>query len=393
MAASVARRVASRLPFIQEQASAAIGGVLAPSSSILLPDQDKVICSWWRGEEAAPVVDPNRYLIDGKGKLTEADVHPTSALASEMHAKFADTGLCHVTNTGLTDMRLQRDLARVLMGNESEYEGGANARGRNVDLGNVYDIGAPLSAALHYHHEVTYKQHSVTMLGFLCRYAVNRGAEGWSYVSDSVQAHDAILMTELGQKLKDRGLCFVRRMTDQQGLVNMGEGGPVVYNHWQQSWMTNDPEEAERKARDQGLMVNWTFHPQLGRLMETRYYASAFEYVPDLDRNLLVTSIADDGEWFDSWPGIEDVPQEDRPLEMFFGDDTPFSLAEKQLWTDTYDAFGIPIKWQDGDVAVLCNMRYAHGRPGVHLEPGEKRELGVMLGPFVERQMTREGKW
>eukprot|EP00977_Amphora_coffeiformis_P003815 scaffold765_cov160-Amphora_coffeaeformis.AAC.16 len=385
MAASVARRVASRVSsfFPIEQAAVC---------SILLPGQDKVICRWWRGKDAPPVVDPARYLIDGQGKLTEADVNPNSTLASEMLAKYADTGLCHVSNTGLTDMRLQRDLARILIGNESEYEGGANARGRDVDLGNVYDIGAPLSAALHYHHEMTYKQHSVTKLGFLCRHAVNRGTEGWSYVSDSLQAHDTLMATELGHKLKERGLCFVRRMTDREGDYQAG-GGPVVYNHWQQSWMTDDHVEAEKKAREQGLKVNWTNHPQLGRLMETRYYASAFEYVEELDRNLLVTSIADDGEWFDSWPGIEDVPQEDRPLEMLFGDDTPFSLEEKQLWTDTYDNFGIPLRWQDGDVAVLCNMRYAHGRPGVHLQPDEQRELGVMLGPFVERKMTREDKW
>ena len=38
------------------------------------------------------------------------------------------------------------------MGDESEYEGGANPRGRSGDLGSVYDIGAPLEAALAYHH-------------------------------------------------------------------------------------------------------------------------------------------------------------------------------------------------------------------------------------------------
>ena len=127
--------------------------------------------------------------------------------------------------------------------------------------------------------------------------------------------------------------------------------------------------------------------------MQTRYYASAFEYVPVLDRNLLVTSIADDGEWFDSWPGIMDVPQERRPLEMLFGDDTPISLEEKQQWTDAYDEFGIPLAWQPGDVAVFCNMRFAHGRPGVELLPGERRELGVMLGRFFPRRAPKEGKW
>ena len=107
----------------------------------------------------------------------------------------------------------------------------------------------------------------------------------------------------------------------------------------------------------------------------------------------MVTSIADDGEWFDSWPGIMDIPQESRPLEMYFGNDEPFTLEEKQEWTDAYDRYGVPIPWSSGDVAVVCNMRFAHGRPGVHLLPGEKRELGVMLGRFFERQETRDDKW
>jgi len=183
MASALSRSVAPRIPSFFSAKQAVLN-----SSSILLPDQQKVVCRWWPGQDATPIIDPSRYLIDGKGKITEADVDPNSTLASEMRAKYADTGLCHLRNTGVKNLRLQRDLARILIGTESEYEGGANARGRDVDLGNVYDIGAPLSAALHYHHEMTYKQHSVTKLGFLCRHAVNRGSEGWSYVTDSVQA-------------------------------------------------------------------------------------------------------------------------------------------------------------------------------------------------------------
>jgi hypothetical protein len=130
-----------------------------------------------------------------------------------------------------------------------------------------------------------------------------------------------------------------------------------------------------------------------GRVMLTKYYKSAFEYVPFLDRNIMVTSIADDGIWFDSWPGIMHVPNELRPLGMTFGDGEPFTLEEKQEWTDAYDLFGIPIPWQAGDVTVLCNLRFAHGRPGVELKPGEKRELGVVLGSLFERMEAREDKW
>jgi len=241
--------------------------------------------------------------------------------------------------------------------------------------------------------EMTYKSHSVETLGFLCKSAVDRGTVGWSFVSDSVQAHDYIMGTPLGRKLKEKGLCFVRRMTDAEAEPSDDAEKGKIYNHWQQSWMTDDPAEAQRAAEEQGLTVEWDYNPRDGRIMKTRYYKSAFEYVPSLDRNIMVTSIADDGEWFDSWPGIMDVPHEDRPLEMFFGDDEPFTLEEKQLWTDAYDRFGVPLPWKEGDVAVIDNMRFAHGRPGVELLPGEERELGVMLGKFYELQEDREDKW
>mmetsp|Transcript_1962 Transcript_1962/g.4118 ORF Transcript_1962/g.4118 Transcript_1962/m.4118 type:complete len:252 (-) Transcript_1962:85-840(-) len=240
---------------------------------------------------------------------------------------------------------------------------------------------------------MTYKSHSVETLGFLCKHAVNRGEVGWSFVSDSVQAHDYIMQTPLGKKLREKGLCFVRRMTDASVEVeNEAEKGKI-YNSWQQSWMSDDPAEAQKAAEAQGLTVEWEEDPKNGRIMKTKYYKSAFEYVPSLDRNLMVTSIADDGEWFDNWPGIMDVPQEERPLEMFFGDDEPFTLEEKQLWTDAYDKFGVPLPWKEGDVAVFDNMLFAHGRPGINLLPGEKRELGVVLGKFYELQEHRDDKW
>ena len=93
----------------------------------------------------------------------------------------------------------QRTIARMIMGGETEYEGGANPRNRTSELANVYDIGAPLEAALAYHHEMTYKSHSIETLGFLCKHAVDRPGVGWSFVSDSVQAHDYIMDTELAR--------------------------------------------------------------------------------------------------------------------------------------------------------------------------------------------------
>lgn len=56
---------------------------------------------------------------------------------------------------------------------------------------------------------MVYKGDSVETLGFLCKHAVHRGTVGWTFVSDSVQAHDYIMKTPLGKKLREKGLCYV----------------------------------------------------------------------------------------------------------------------------------------------------------------------------------------
>jgi hypothetical protein len=69
-------------------------------------------------------------------------------------------------------------------------------------------------------------------------------------------------------------------------------------------------------------------------------------------------------------------------------------LEEKQLlWTDMYDKYGIPIQCAESDVAVACNMRFAHGRKLALLNDGKKRELGVKLGSLsFEREETMDGR-
>jgi len=87
------------------------------------------------------------------------------------------------------------------------------------------------------------------------------------------------------------------------------------------------------------------------------------------------------------------LPYEQRPLKLTFGDGSEMTREEKQLFVDVYDNFGIPIEWSVGDVAVVCNYRFAHGRPGIHLGEGEQRELGVVIGEAYERVGDLPGKW
>lgn len=336
---------------------------------------------WWSG---TPAQDPGAFCIDcSVYAMDDSDLRPGSELAERMNETFDRVGLVYLINTRLTDMQKMRRAAKLVMENEMRYEAGANPR-ESLEP-NVYEVGAPLQAHLHYHHEMAYVGTSTTMLGFMAKTAV--AGKGATFVSDNIQATEAIMATELGQKLKEFGLCYHRDLTDREGFKGREEIG--VYNHWQRSMMTEDPDEAEAFARSRGLEISWGPN----RLLKTRYYISAFEYFAPLERNLLYASIADDGMWFDTWPKVMHLPYEERPLKLTFGDLTEMTREEKALFVDVYDRFGVPIDWSVGEVALVCNYRWAHGRPGIVLEDGEQRELGVLLGETFDRVGDFDDKW
>jgi hypothetical protein len=358
--------------------------------SELAPLDDVVEPAWWSG---TPPIDAAAYTIDCSDvTIDSSDLDHDGWLGLRMREIYDRFGLVHLTNTGLTDLGDMRAAAKLVIDAEMRYDGGANPRGNIAP--NVYEIGAPLSAWLHYHHEMAYVGRSTRVISFLAKDVlpppgpgdggVSRGA---TFVSDSIRATDKLLTTQLGQKLKDLGVCYHRNLTDRDAFVGKTEFG--VYNHWQKSFDTDDPDVAAGRARDQRLAVEWG--PD--RLLKTRFYCPAFEYFDHLDRNVLYSSLADHGMWFDTWPLVQHLPYEERPLHMTFGDDSEISTDEIRQWIDLYDEFGMPLNWRRGDVGVICNYRWAHGRPGIRLGGGEARTLGVVLGDQYDRVGVRSDKW
>ena len=336
---------------------------------------------WWTG---VPPIAAETFEIDcASASLPDAAPHELKALATRMNEVFDAVGLVVLKNTGLTDVRQMRDLAKLVVTGQMNYEGGANPRGKITP--NIYEVGAPLGAALHYHHEMAYLDTSTRQITFLCQAALP--GRGWTYVADNVRATDAILATDLGRKLRELGVCYHRDLTDRDHYAGSEQLG--VYNHWQQSMQTDEPAVAEAIAQRSGLQTEWGPN----RLLKTRLYASAFEYFPALDRNLLFASVADDAVWFDTWPKVMQLPPEERPLRLTFGDGSEMTLAEKQMFVDVYDRYGLPIRWEVGDVAVICNYRFAHGRPAIEMQAGESRELGVVIGGSFDRVGAVPDRW
>jgi hypothetical protein len=95
--------------------------------------------------------------------------------------------------------------------------------------------------------------------------------------------------------------------------------------------------------------------------------------------------MANSAALFDSWKHVYKLPRADRATDILFGDDTPFSNEELQLFCDVYSKHGVQIPWKTGEVAVLDNFLWSHGRPEIPLKAGERRELGVILGMLIEK--------
>lgn len=343
---------------------------------------------YWKDKTSA--ADHEQFEIDCSG-MDLKDAGVVEQLSARMKRTFDKVGLLHLVNTSLEKLDDMREIASLIVHNPMEYKGGANARDGIV--ANVYETGAPKEAHLHYHHEMAYVSKSTSMLAFLCEHHVDN--KGWSFVSDQVGLTKHILTTPLGQKLKEKGLCYIRCLTDRDAYSNKDES--IVYNHWQKSFGVDTVEEVEVLAKERGLKCEWGVDPvhgaSGGRYLITRFYVSAFEYCPATDSNIMYASVADDAMWFDGWPGVKELPNYQRPLKLTFGDDTEFTQAEFREWVDCYDMYGAPIKWKTGDIAIVCNWRWAHGRPAYSLQGGERRQLGVMLGETFHRVQNLEGKW
>lgn len=358
---------------------------------------------YWTGKSAVPFdkfqIDMSKYnvkkIISGRnedGSITpNTNTHDYEVLKEHLNHVFDTLGVVHMINSGLTQFEEMRALSEVLKPKQMAYEGGANNR---VPIEpNVYDTGAPKEADLMYHHEMAYVKDSCKYLSFCCLAGTHNPFKGATFVSMNEGVDKMLFDNPLGEKLKQKGMCYIRKLPDRKFFMDNQLDTSIVYNYWQTSFDTEDMDHAAEMAKQKGLEVEWQDSPVFGRYMVTKYYVDTFEYDPFTDTNTMFAAVADDYFWFQSWPGVRDLPHWEQPLKLNFGDDEVMTREEKQFTVDCYDANGVPVIWKRGDVAIVCNYRTAHGRPKYTLKKGERRDLGVILGETFERQGAIAEKW
>jgi len=182
-----------------------------------------------------------------------------------------------------------------------------------------------------------------------------------------VAFHSLIVAEEGGETT----ICSVDKVTEALGdrILPFAEKG-VLYRRtfqqgvdipWQKAFQTEDRADVEEVAQRNGMSIEWldgdalvTTHRAQGTVRgedgRPLYFTQA---------HLFHESALDPG----ARDKIIELFGRDRlPRQAFYGDASPIADADVQAVRDAFDAALTGMKWKAGDVLILDNMRYAHGR-------------------------------
>ncbi|PWC90779.1 hypothetical protein TSH100_01735 [Azospirillum sp. TSH100] len=214
--------------------------------------------------------------------------------------------------------------------------------------GNVYTTTEyPANHTIPQHCEMAYHRDWPMLLAFQCVVPPETGGETPLADMDRVTAR---IGADRMAKFRDRGVMYVR---------NYGHGVDLP---WQKVFQTDSPAEVEEYCRANGMEFEWkedgllrtahacqgtARHPRTGR--EVWFNQANLFHVSSLPPNLQEAMIAMFGE-------------DDLPRNAYHNDGSAIDPADLDAVRAAFDAETVAFPWLAGDVLLIDNMRYSHGR-------------------------------
>jgi len=217
-------------------------------------------------------------------------------------------------------------------------------------------LGGNVYTATEYHPAQTIPQHNESSyasewplyIGFLCMIAPDPGRGGATPLADS-RAVLVKIPPDIVEKFETRKLQYVRNY----GSVDLP---------WSEVFQTDDRRQVEAFCNDHGISFEWTGNGGL----RTRFTTPATEAHPLTGERI----------WFNQAhlfhvSGL--APEvtrdmlslyrtEDLPRNVYFGDGAAIDVHDLDRIRAAYEEVKFHFPWQTGDVLLLDNMLYTHGR-------------------------------
>ncbi len=230
--------------------------------------------------------------------------------------------------------------------------------------GNIYtSTEYPADQCIAQHNENAYTNDWPMILGFFC--LIPPEQDGATPVCDSHVIYKA-LPSELVDKFEQKGLMYVRNFSE-------------IDLPWQEVFQTDSRDDVEQICRQRQINFEWSTstclrieqkrpatitHPMSGKPLWFNQ-AHLFHHsnlLPEVLDNLL-----------------QQRCHTELTRNVYFGDGEEISLDELSIIRAAYEKHTVFEPWQKGDVMLLDNMAFTHGRQRYQ---GNRKVLVGMSSPY-----------
>jgi alpha-ketoglutarate-dependent taurine dioxygenase len=203
----------------------------------------------------------------------------------------------------------------------------------------------------------------------LCCLVPATGGGGQTPIAD-LRTVTAAIQPEILDRFAQRGVKYIRHYH------------PRVDLPWENVFQTKDRDEVARFCREHDIHHEWldrrilrteqvcqgvADHPITG---ETVFFNQAHLF----HRSSVGPKAAQD---------MLDLFGADRlPRDAKFGDGGEIGIGDLETVRAAFNSAANDLHWQQGDVVIIDNMRFAHGRRAYH---GTRRVLAALLNPYRPR--------
>ncbi|MBT0772977.1 TauD/TfdA family dioxygenase [Kineosporia sp. J2-2] len=205
----------------------------------------------------------------------------------------------------------------------------------------------PADQTIPMHNEMSYADSWPDTLFFASVVPAAEGGE--TPLADSSRVYDRIPAETRGRFERD-GVMYVR---------NFGSGLDLS---WQEAFQTQDRSELEAYCKEHGIQTEWMDDDRL----RTRHVVQASVISHRTGRKV----------WFNqahlfhvsSLPSHvehelrESFSEDELPRNALYGDGTPLAADDLGAIRSAYAAEEVATRWQAGDVMIVDNEQFAHGR-------------------------------
>ncbi len=242
---------------------------------------------------------------------------------------------------------------------------------------------------VNFHNELAYTDEFPKIISFVCITPSLTG--GYTPLSNVRTVYNE-LPNDIKEKLLKYGIKYVRNIRDKKSELSIKNNKIDIKGQkcWQDLFNTNDASEAESICRNiykydtQWLKCRTNNTP----ILRVMYNLPGFVTIQN-DDETVATSFVNSllgmhGSFFDSYDKYyETLPYIERPLHSLWGNGEEFTKEEIQTIKILYQQNSIRFEWKEGDIIIVDNLWWAHGRYPFF---GNRKILALMGIPWKRQE-------